>query len=129
MADGRGKTRDEIDAIAQGRVWAGSDAKRLGLVDHLGGMNDALEAAAALAKLEEGGYEVEFIEPSLSWAQELALQVKTMVAQVVAGLGIRMPASLTRVVEQLDPIAAEVERWSRLESANHLFAYCFCSVR
>lgn len=129
VAAGRDKTRDEIDAIAQGRVWAGSDARRLGLVDHLGGFDDAREAAAALAKLEEGSYDVEFIEPSLSWAQELALQVKTMVAQVVAGLGIRMPASLTRVVKQLDPVAAEVERWSRLKSANHLYAYCFCSVR
>jgi len=128
VAEGRGKTRDEVDAIAQGRVWAGIDARRIGLVDHLGGFDDALEAAAARAKLKKDGYEIEFISPEMSWAQELALQVKTRAAQAVASLGIKLPAGLMRVAKQLDPVAAEIERWSRLESANHLYAYCFCSV-
>lgn len=129
VAQGRGKTRAEVDSIAQGRVWAGTDAKRLGLVDHLGGFDDALAAAAALAKLDEGSYAIEFIDPDLSWAQELALQVKTQAAEAVAGLGIRLPGSpLARVAKRLDPVAAELERWARLESANHLYAYCFCSA-
>ena len=129
VAAGRGKTRDQVDAIAQGRVWAGVDAKRIGLVDHLGGFQDALDAAAALAKLEADSYDVEFMGPEMSWAQELALQVKTRAVQAVAGLGLRLPASLVQVARQLDPLAAEISRWSRLQSANHLYAYCFCSVR
>ncbi len=129
VAAGRGKTRDQIDSIAQGRVWAGVDAKRLGLVDHLGGFDDAVDAAAARAKLEAGDYDIEFIGPDLSWAQELALQVKAQAATVVAKLGFRLPDSaLARVAKRLDPVAAEVERWTRLESANHLYAYCFCSA-
>ncbi|MGD9597776.1 MAG: signal peptide peptidase SppA [Steroidobacteraceae bacterium] len=129
VAAGRGKTRDEVDAIAQGRVWAGSDAKRLGLVDHLGGFHDAVDAAAALAKLKDGSYDVEFIEPGLSWAQELALQVRAGTLEGLARLGVRLPASpLTRLVKQLDPVAAELERWSRLAAGNHLYAYCFCSL-
>jgi len=127
VAAGRGKTSEEIDSIAQGRVWAGIDAKRIGLVDHLGGFDDALEAAAALAGIEAGEYEVEFIEPGLSWAEELALQVKTRAALAFAGAGVRLPGSaLARVAKQFDPVAAELERWSRLSSANHLYAYCFC---
>ena len=129
VAQGRGKTRDEVDSIAQGRVWAGVDAKRVGLVDHLGGFEDAVGAAAALAKLDKDAYDLEFIGPQMSWAQELALQVKTKAVQAVAGLGIRLPPALVQVAQQLDPLAAEVARWSRLQSANHLYAYCLCSVR
>ena len=123
------KTRDQVDAVAQGRVWAGVDAKRQGLVDHLGGFHDAVEAAAARARLKDGSYDIEFIEPSLSWAQELALQVRTGALEGLARLGIRLPSSpLARIARQLDPVAAELERWSRLESANRLYAYCFCSL-
>ncbi len=50
VAAGRKKSYDEIDAIAQGRVWTGVEAKRLGLVDELGGF----DAAVALAKKRAG---------------------------------------------------------------------------
>jgi protease-4 len=50
VAEGRKKSYDEVDAIAQGRVWTGVDAKRLGLVDELGGFDVAL----ALAKKKAG---------------------------------------------------------------------------
>ncbi|MFM7708221.1 MAG: S49 family peptidase, partial [Gammaproteobacteria bacterium] len=46
VSKSRNKTRDEVDAIAQGRVWSGRDAKRLGLVDNLGPLDDAVNAAA-----------------------------------------------------------------------------------
>lgn len=51
-AEGRGMKQDSIKAIAEGRVWLGRDALRLGLVDALGGMDEAIEKAAALAHLE-----------------------------------------------------------------------------
>lgn len=50
-ADGRKKTTDQIKAIAEGRVWTGEDALKLGLVDKLGGINDAVKLAVAKAKL------------------------------------------------------------------------------
>jgi protease IV len=53
VAKGRKKTRDQIDEIAQGRVWAGKKAKEIGLVDDLGGLDRALAAAASLAGLEK----------------------------------------------------------------------------
>jgi protease-4 len=61
VSSGRNKTREQIDTIAQGRVWAGADARRLGLVDQLGSFNDAVKAAARRAKLSD--YAAEFIEP------------------------------------------------------------------
>ena len=51
VGDGRKKSVEDVDKIAQGRVWAGVDAQRIGLVDHLGGLKDATDAAAKLAEL------------------------------------------------------------------------------
>lgn len=52
VADGRGMEQSEVDEIGQGRVWAGSDALKIGLVDALGNIDDAIAKAAELAKLE-----------------------------------------------------------------------------
>ena len=52
-ADGRQMTTEAIEKIAEGRVWTGSTAKELGLVDELGGLDKALEIAAQKAELEE----------------------------------------------------------------------------
>ena len=53
VADGRNMTVAEVDSLGQGRVWSGIDAKERGLVDELGGLEDAIEYAASLAKLED----------------------------------------------------------------------------
>ena len=51
VAQGRKMTFAQVDAIAQGRVWSGSEALKIGLVDQIGGMNSALKTAAKLAKI------------------------------------------------------------------------------
>ena len=53
VASGRNMTVEEVEAIAQGRVWTGEQALQNGLVDGLGGIDQAIEAAARLAELEE----------------------------------------------------------------------------
>ncbi len=53
VADGRGMTTAEVDAIAKGRVWTGKDAKEIGLVDELGGLEDAIAYAAEKAGVED----------------------------------------------------------------------------
>lgn len=52
-ADGRGKTIDQIKAVAEGRVWTGEDALAIGLVDGLGNLKDAVRIAAKRAELKE----------------------------------------------------------------------------
>jgi len=52
-SEGRGIPKDSLDLIAQGRVWTGAQALKIGLVDALGDMDTAIEEAAKLAKLEE----------------------------------------------------------------------------
>lgn len=50
-AEGRSKTREEIHAVAQGRVWTGAAALEKGLVDELGGLREAIQSARSLAKV------------------------------------------------------------------------------
>jgi len=52
VADGRKMKTEEVDAIAQGRVWTGVDAQKLGLVDEIGGLDDAIKYAAKLGKTD-----------------------------------------------------------------------------
>ena len=53
VSEGRGLSLDKVKEIARGRVYSGARAKELGLVDHIGGLKDAVEAAAKLANLEK----------------------------------------------------------------------------
>ena len=53
VAEGRGISKDSVDAIGQGRVWTGEQALKRGLVDKLGNLDDAIAEAAQLAELEE----------------------------------------------------------------------------
>jgi protease-4 len=53
VAEGRNMTVEQVDSIGQGRVWNGVDAQRIGLVDELGGLEDAIDAAAGLAGLTD----------------------------------------------------------------------------
>lgn len=52
-SDGRGIAKNALDSIAQGRVWTGNQAVKIGLVDELGGIDKAIEEAAKLANLED----------------------------------------------------------------------------
>ncbi len=53
VAEGRGMTTDQVNKIARGRVWTGSDAVNIGLVDELGGLKDAIKYAAKQAGIKE----------------------------------------------------------------------------
>lgn len=52
VSEARGMSVEEVNNIAQGRVWTGSDAKEIGLIDDFGGLEDAIELAAELAEIE-----------------------------------------------------------------------------
>lgn len=74
VAESRNMTRDEVDAVAQGRIWTGQQAYDRGLVDQIGGYDEAVAAAAARAGLEEGDYRViEFRDEVDPFAQFLEM--------------------------------------------------------
>lgn len=126
VAVGRKKAPEQVKQIAQGRVWSGVEAKNVGLVDHLGSFDDAVQAAARRAKLKD--YDTKFIEPELSVAQQLALELQTGALHAVFRFDDRA-RSLAKVAAQLNPLEREVERLSRFATPNRLYAYCFCAAR
>jgi protease IV len=69
VAASRKKTTEQVDAVAQGRVWAGGTARQIGLVDRFGGIDDALAEAAKRAGLKD--WHPEYIEPKPDFASLL----------------------------------------------------------
>lgn len=74
VAEGRKMTMEQVENIAQGRVWLGQDAIKLKLVDQLGGLDDAIAKAAKLAKMNN--YETaSYPSPLSTWEQLLGSYV------------------------------------------------------
>ncbi|HVC29799.1 MAG TPA: signal peptide peptidase SppA, partial [Steroidobacteraceae bacterium] len=128
VASGRRETPQQIDAIGQGRVWAGADARRIGLVDHLGTMEDAVKAAARLAKVRK--YQVEFIQPHLSWAEELFQHTQARAAASAVSLfhADAQSLGLGEVAGKLNPVARDLQHLARFSVPGHLYSYCFCTA-
>jgi protease IV len=128
VAAGRRETPQQIDAIGQGRVWAGADARKIGLVDHLGTLEDAVRAAAHLADVTH--YQVQFIQPHLSWAEELIQQTQARAAATAVSLlhADAQSFGLAEVANRLNPMARELRQLARLSAPGHLYSYCFCTA-
>lgn len=73
VSESRSMTLEEVDEIAQGRVWAGETALELGLIDNLGNMEDAIERAAELAELED--YKTFYPASPSEWTNQLFSQL------------------------------------------------------
>jgi len=123
VADGRKKSFEDIDKIAQGRVWAGLDAQRIGLVDHLGGLKDATDAAAKLAELG-ANYDVDYIEPDLSLREELLMQIRSQAVRLGAWVGLIPQRS--EVERMLAPLLEQARAITQLKDPRGLYSYCWC---
>jgi protease-4 len=121
VAAARKKTPEQVEAVAQGRVWAGADAADVGLVDELGGYPRAIELAAELADLGDD-YSVDYPEPALGIGEALGLRVRAAVAKSVAPL---LPTGmLPQLPPALTPVLAEARRLERLTDPRGLYSYC-----
>ena len=123
VAKNRHMKVEDVDAIAQGRVWAGSDAKRLGLVDAYGDLDDAVQAAAKLADLGDR-YSVDYIEKQPSFLDRLIMNMAedTDASLPGAGTGTDLPSWYGRVLE----LAGSLKVFN---DPRGIYAYCFCDVR
>ena len=87
VADGRGMTKEAIDAIGQGRVWMGKDALKIGLVDELGGINRAIEIAQESAGLED--FEIvnfpKLKDPLETILEEFSINIETRILNKTLG--------------------------------------------
>lgn len=126
VADARGTSPEAIHEVAQGRVWTGAKARELGLVDELGDLQAAIEAAARVAGLEQ--YEVEEIRKPLDFREQLLQELAN--GQVAGWLVQRsqgwMPQSwlvgLYNLGNKLNPLG-------RLNDPRGMYLQCFeCDV-
>lgn len=85
VADGRKMTVAQVDSIGQGRVWAGADAIKIGLVDKLGSLNDAIAKAAQLANISN--YSLVYYPKQQDWFTMLFGQEDEVDAALRAKLG------------------------------------------
>jgi len=123
VGEGRKKSVTEVDKIAQGRVWAGADAQRIGLVDTLGGLKDASDAAAKLAEMGSD-YEAEYIESERTLREELLMQLRSESLQMGRMMGLVAPRG--ELDRALDPILEQARSIARLNDPRGLYAYCWC---
>lgn len=122
VAKSRNKTPEQVDSIAQGRVWIGSDAKNNGLVDELGDFDDAVKKAAELAKLDK--YQINWIrgEPTLSEILFGQVSVQSMLPDAVSAL---LPAPLRQVASD---IQKQPGFFNNMNDPGHRYIYCLsCS--
>ena len=123
VSEGRKKPVEDVDKIAQGRVWAGVDAQRIGLVDHLGGLKDATDAAAKLAELGPD-YGVDYIESEYSLREQLLMQLRSQALALGRAAGI-VPVR-SELERALDPVLDQARSIARLNDPRGLYAYCWC---
>ncbi|WP_027712143.1 signal peptide peptidase SppA [Dickeya chrysanthemi] len=120
VAQSRRKTTQEVDAIAQGHVWVGSDAKTNGLVDQLGDFDDAVKKAAELAKLEQ--YQ-------LSWYTEESDLLNAMFTQVRSAVYAMLPSALQAmipapVIQLAQTVHAQTSILDALNDPQNRYALC-----
>lgn len=124
VAQARQRPWEDIDSIAQGRVWSGQDAKNAGLVDEFGDLPAAIAEAARLGSLPDG-YGTEWLETKHSWRDMLALQLRTAAARFVswAGFEVRGPR-----LPLLELVAPEVASLVRLADTGRPLYWCACRI-
>ncbi|RUO60373.1 signal peptide peptidase SppA [Pseudidiomarina insulisalsae] len=120
VAEARNMTYEQVHEVAQGRVWTGAKAQQLGLVDNLGDLPAAIEAAAAAAQVSD--YQVVTVQPELS-ARERFLRDFFGQAEVF------LPApSSTRTIDpvkqQLQSVWREVQLINKFNDPQGVYLLC-----
>jgi protease IV len=123
VAQARKRRPEEIDSLAQGRVWTGADAKAAGIVDELGGIDEAIAEAAKLAGIEEEDYGVRWMEQELTWRDALVLHLRRATAWIIDAIAPRQVG-----LPQLGPALARARALLALAAEGRPVYLCSCRV-
>jgi protease-4 len=126
VAAARKMDREAVDRIARGRVWSGEDAKQIGLVDQLGGLDQAVAAAARRAQLKDG-YRVWYVEKEGDWSETLATSWLTAAADAFAPEPETAPAP-GRVETWARELQARAAALAAFNDPRGVYAACLCEV-
>jgi len=129
VSEARSMSVEEVDRIARGRVWSGQDAFELGLVDKLGGLDDAITSAAEAADLGED-YAVRYLEKEPSFSERMLYQMLSRSADWLGpGEEALRTAGIPPVRQSLlEFVRREVEMLSNLNDPNGIYALCDCDM-
>ena len=129
VSQARKLTHEQVDKMARGRIWSGEDAKGLGLVDQLGGLDQAIESAAKHAKLQKG-YRVWYVEKEKSFRERLMSMLAARARDVAVAAGWASDPSPSAfalsVAGRLGELQADIERLSRWNDPHGVYAHCLC---
>ncbi len=132
VSKARKMSRDDVDKIARGRVWSGADAKERGLVDKLGGLQEAIASAAEKAKLGKS-YQVTYVEKERSLKEKVMAGLSVRATRVAAAFGYTLaptPEPVTGAgAAVLRAVAKEADQLSVWNDPNGIYAHCFCEVQ
>ncbi len=116
VAKGRNMTPEAVDEIAQGRVWTGTKALELGLVDQIGGLDEAIQAAAELAAITD--YEVWRVEPKASRRQQI-LEALTAEIRALAPVAKQDP-----ITQYWHAMQSEIRTLARFNDPQKAYVIC-----
>ncbi|MBD1574913.1 MULTISPECIES: signal peptide peptidase SppA [Vibrio] len=119
-----GQNRDmktqAVDKIAQGRVWTGQDALKRGLVDQMGDFDDAIKAAAELAKVKD--YQLDWVEKPLSQTQQIIQDIlKSTDVSISSKVEAMIPTALLPAAKQ---ISASSDLLNNLNDPQGFYTFC-----
>ena len=126
VALARGLDIDMVDTIARGRVWTAKQAKEFGLIDEIGGLDDAINEAALRANIVND-FDIQWIEPELTEMQKFFM---SSLAQVSDVLDINLLSQEQKMLKQLlTPIQESLRMVINADNGQVTqYAHCFCEV-
>ena len=125
VADNRGVTKEEIDQIARGKVWIGSKALEIGLVDEIAGIDRAIELAAELAEIDEELLGVKRINRDSDLDSFFAGMMAKITSSIIKITGLDF---LYKKNELLDGIEESLHELSMMNDPNGIYMKCFCEL-
>ena len=125
VADNRGVTKEEIDQIARGKVWIGSKALEIGLVDEIAGIDRAIELAAELAEIDEELLGVKRINRDSDLDSFFAGMMAKITSSIIKITGLDF---LYKKNELLNGIEESLHELSMMNDPNGIYMKCFCEL-
>ncbi|WP_299077533.1 signal peptide peptidase SppA [uncultured Paraglaciecola sp.] len=120
VADKREMSKDQVDQIAQGRVWIGETALEIGLIDELGYLEDGVKAAAELANLDT--YDTQYIQKHLSKSELFWKQFFQNVSLSFEGAFTAEKSSA--ILSIVNELTADIEAVAKLNDPKGVYAFC-----
>tara|TARA_B110000438_G_C15821272_1_gene654563 strand:- start:7464 stop:9311 length:1848 start_codon:yes stop_codon:yes gene_type:complete len=119
--------KDTVRTVAEGQIWTGAEALDNGLIDALGGFNDALNEIEALTNLSETEYGLIYLQQEISPTESLAISFLNTLHSL--DITFLKPSSMSPAFDYLNSqIEQFILPWMRFNDPKGLYAYCFCEL-